>query len=105
MGGEFVTVLRRADLPPGKTRTVEVGGRPLALCNVGGDYFAVDDTCPHAGASLGQGHMEGDRVICPLHDACFDVRTGEAVEGPATTSVGTYAVRVVGDDVQIAAPG
>jgi nitrite reductase/ring-hydroxylating ferredoxin subunit len=105
MAGEYVTVLSRADLPEGKTRTVEVAGRPLALCNVGGTFFAVDDTCPHAGASLGEGHMEGDRVICPLHDACFDVRTGEAVEGPAVTGVATYPVRLVGDAVQIAVPG
>ena len=97
--GEFVKVARVADVPPGQGRYVDVGGRPIAVFNCGGTFYAVDDTCTHAEASLSEGYVEGTTVECPLHGARFDLRTGAAVWSPAFRPVATYAVRVDSDDV------
>jgi 3-phenylpropionate/trans-cinnamate dioxygenase ferredoxin subunit len=104
MSDTYTTVCALDDLPPGTVRTVEAGGRPVALCNVEGELFAVDDICPHAGASLGAGRLDGERLVCPFHAARFDLRTGAAVSGPADHGLSTYPVRVEGNDVQVAVP-
>ncbi|MCX5723204.1 MAG: Rieske 2Fe-2S domain-containing protein, partial [Nitrospirae bacterium] len=62
---EFVTVATVEDIPPGTGRTVEVQGIRLALFNVEGTFYSVDNTCPHAGGPLGEGHLEGCLVECP----------------------------------------
>jgi 3-phenylpropionate/trans-cinnamate dioxygenase ferredoxin component len=82
--------------------TVEVHGSRLALANVDGSFFATDDRCPHAGASLGGGSVQGWCLTCPLHGAGFDVRTGEVLDGPAPGSVRTWPVRVEEGSVLIA---
>src|SRR5678810_1455273 len=63
---EFVTVAQIEDIPPGDGRTVEVHGIRIALFNVAGHFYAVDNTCPHAGGPLGEGHLEGHIVELSL---------------------------------------
>lgn len=94
-------VARRGDVAPGKVAVFTVGGRDVALCNVGGELFAVDDVCTHDGGALDQGELDGDEIECPRHGARFDVRTGRATQLPAFAPVDTHAVRVVGDTVEI----
>ncbi len=96
---EFVKVARVSEVPPGRGKLVQAGGRLIALFNCAGTFYAVDDTCTHAEASLSEGFLEGTTVECPLHGARFDLRTGAAVWSPAFLPVATYAVRVEGDDV------
>ena len=79
----------------------EVDGKRLALCNVNGEFYAIDDVCTHDGGSLDQGVLEGDRVECPRHGAKFDVKTGRAVVLPAVRPVKTYPVAVEGDEVKV----
>jgi NAD(P)H-dependent nitrite reductase small subunit len=79
---EFVRVLAVADLPPGKGVETTVDGRPVALFNVEGAYYALSNTCPHRGGPLGQGFVEGQTVTCPWHAWTFDVSTGENVVNP-----------------------
>jgi nitrite reductase/ring-hydroxylating ferredoxin subunit len=104
MPERYVTVCAVGDLPDGALLTVEADGRPLAVCNVGGTLFAVDDMCPHAGASLGGGRLEGTRVVCPFHAARFDLATGDAVSGPTEHGLATYPVRVADGRVEVALP-
>ncbi|HEY7060659.1 MAG TPA: bifunctional 3-phenylpropionate/cinnamic acid dioxygenase ferredoxin subunit [Chloroflexota bacterium] len=96
---EFVKVAAVADVPPGRAKLVEVGGRFIALYNCAGTFYATDDTCSHAEASLSDGFLEGTTIECPEHGARFDVRTGAATWSPAVIPIATYAVRVEGDDV------
>jgi 3-phenylpropionate/trans-cinnamate dioxygenase ferredoxin subunit len=96
---EFVKVARVSEVPPGRGKLVQAGGRLIALFNCAGTFYAVDDTCTHAEASLSEGFLEGTTVECPLHGARFDLRTGAAVWSPAYLPVATYAVRVEGDAV------
>ena len=100
---EFVTVATVEEIPPGTGRTVEVQGVWIALFNVDGSFYAVDNTCPHAGGPLGEGHLEGHVVECPWHGWQFNVQTGERPENPNIT-VACCPVRIEGNQVQVALP-
>ena len=98
----FVTVAKTSDVEPGKVRVYEVNGRRIALCNVGGTFYAIDDVCTHDGGPLDQGVLEGDQIECPRHGARFDVKTGRALTLPAVMPVRSYPVQVEGDEVRVA---
>jgi len=89
------------DVPPGRGKAFTVAGQQVALFNVGGRFFAIDDTCTHDGASLAEGALGGTTVVCPWHAAEFDVTTGEVLSPPATESVRSYPVFVNGDSVEV----
>ena len=98
---DFVTVAKADDIPPGQVRVYELGDRRIALCNVGGTLYAIDDVCTHDGGPLDQGELAGDQIECPRHGARFDVRTGRALTLPAVRPVGTYPVQVKGNEVMV----
>lgn len=100
----FMLVARLSDVAPGRLRRVEVGGRLILLANVAGAIFAVDDDCTHISGPLDQGELCAYTLTCPLHLARFDIRDGRVLRGPAREPLPTYAVRVEGDDVFVAAP-
>jgi nitrite reductase (NADH) small subunit len=85
-----------ADVPPGEGRVVEAGGRVLALFNVRGSFFAIDNACPHRGGPLGEGDLDDGVVTCPWHAWRWDVRTGANVNNPAVT-LACVPVQVEGD--------
>jgi NAD(P)H-dependent nitrite reductase small subunit len=97
---EFVAVAEAASLPPGQGRTVNYRGREFALYNVAGQFYAMDDACPHKGGPLGAGCLEGEKVYCPLHGWAFDIKTGICSTRP-DLPVQTYETRVVDGQVQI----
>ena len=99
MMSESAPRAKLSDVPPGTTRKVMVGERPVLLCNCDGTIYAIEDVCTHDGGELNQGELEECRIMCPRHGAYFDVRTGAALTLPAILPVGTYTVRVVGDDI------
>jgi nitrite reductase/ring-hydroxylating ferredoxin subunit len=92
-------------VPPGTARRVVVDGIEIALCNVGGELYAVDDVCTHAWASLSEGVLVGAQLECPLHGGCFDVRTGAADGGIVTEDLRRFAVRVDGAEVSVSLSG
>ena len=100
MGG-FLKAAMTDDVPAGRGKMVGVGGKHIALFNVGGNYYAIDDTCTHKGGPLSAGEVKGGKVTCPWHGATFDLITGEVVGPPAPVGVSRYNVRVVGDDIEI----
>ncbi|HKX19904.1 MAG TPA: non-heme iron oxygenase ferredoxin subunit [bacterium] len=100
--GEFVRVARRADIPPGAIVRVEAGGHVMAIANVDGELYAIDDTCSHEEASLSEGGLTGEIVVCARHGARFNVKSGRVLSLPAVRSVATYAIKVEGDDVLVA---
>jgi len=87
-----VRVLESAALPEGATAVVRVDGRDVALARVEGRVYALDNTCPHRGGSLGNGDLQGHHLYCPQHAWCFDVRTGEAFF-PAGSRVACFDVK------------
>ncbi|HLW78221.1 MAG TPA: Rieske 2Fe-2S domain-containing protein [Terriglobia bacterium] len=98
---EFIKVASLSDLAPGSCKPVEANGRTIALFNVGGAVYALDNTCLHRGGPLGEGTLEGDVVTCPWHRWQYNVRTGQHVTQPSV-QVATYAVEVDGDDIKVA---
>ena len=97
---EFVKVANLSDLGPGSSMTVEANGKAVALFNVDGTVYALDNTCLHRGGPLGEGFLEGDVVACPWHMWEYNVRTGEKVGDPSL-KVATYAVEVEGNDITV----
>lgn len=101
---DFVTVAQTHEIPPGTGRTVEVKGVWIALFNVDGTFYAVDNACPHAGGPLGEGKLrDGGLVECPWHGWRFSIATGQRVGNP-NFEVPCCTVRVVGTEVQVALP-
>ncbi len=97
---EFVSVADAASLPPGHGRTVNVRGREFAVWNLDGQFYAMDDQCPHRGGPLGAGALQDGHVTCPLHGWAFDPRTGACHSNPERP-VNTYPARVLDGQVQI----
>jgi 3-phenylpropionate/trans-cinnamate dioxygenase ferredoxin subunit len=88
-----------ADLEPTGRHVCELQGKSILLCRAGGEILAVSNRCTHLGQPLEKGRIMSGRISCPHHSACFDLRTGEAVSGPAVTRLPCYAVRVEADRV------
>jgi len=92
---------KAVQIPPERVAVFQVGDHEVAVCNVNGEFYAIDDLCTHDGGSLDQGELEGDEIECPRHGARFDVRTGAAIQLPAFEPVETHEVRVLEETVQV----
>ena len=98
---KFVQVAKSAEIADGSAKCVEVEGRRIAIFNLGGEFFAIDDTCTHRGGSLSEGTIEGEEVECPWHGARFKIRSGEVTCEPAPQDVSKYNLRVTGDAIEV----
>ena len=97
---DFISVAKTTDVPPGEGRVFEVNRTPVAVFNVDGAFYALDNTCIHQGGPLGDGMCDANTVTCPWHGWQYNVTTGECVSAPGQM-VDTYEVRVDGDDVLV----
>jgi 3-phenylpropionate/trans-cinnamate dioxygenase ferredoxin component len=97
----FVKVAKTGEIAPGQGKQVEVNGKKIALFNVEGSFYVIDDTCTHRGGPLSEGALEGKKVTCPWHGATYDLTTGEVLSPPAPKGVARYNARVEGDDVEV----
>jgi metal-sulfur cluster biosynthetic enzyme/nitrite reductase/ring-hydroxylating ferredoxin subunit len=96
-----VKVATMNELAPGQKLLAEVEGRQLAVFNVDGEYYAIEDVCTHDGGPLVEGELQGREIECPRHGARFDVTTGKALSMPAFEPVETFPVKAVGDELFI----
>jgi len=96
----MITVCPTSSLPPGEAIRVPAE-EPIAVFNVDGEFFAIDDTCTHQDASLADGWLEGCTIECPLHASCFDLRTGMPSGPPAKVAVRTHQVVVADGMVHV----
>jgi nitrite reductase/ring-hydroxylating ferredoxin subunit len=98
---EFVTVAKVGAIPAGEGASFQVGERIVAVFNHQGRYFAIDDLCPHMGASLGAGYLDEEGIVtCPWHAWRFNACDGKWADNPRL-SVDTFEVRVLGDEIQV----
>ena len=102
--GRFVTVARVGEIAPGGVKVVRLEDQEIAVFNLAGAYYAMDDVCTHDGGPLAEGVIEGHVIECPRHGARFDIRNGAVLAMPATLPAATYAVRVEGEEIQVARP-
>jgi nitrite reductase (NADH) small subunit len=98
---QFIKVASAADLAPGAAKCVEVAGKKIALFNLEGNFYAIDDTCTHRGGPLSEGEVSGEEVTCPWHGAIYNIKTGAVLGSPAPRGVASYPVRVQGSDVEV----
>ncbi len=99
--GDVVSVGKADEVAPGTVRSFGVDGKQIAVCNVDGTYYAIDDVCTHDGGALDQGELEGDQIECPRHGARFDVKTGRALTLPAVMPVKSYPVHVEDGEIKV----
>jgi len=99
---EFTTVAKVGDIAEGEGVAYPVGGRMVAVFNNGGSYQAIDDFCPHMGASLAGGHLQDGIVTCPWHAWRFSVCDGTWCDNPRI-KIDAFEVRVAGDEIQVKA--
>lgn len=100
-----IKIAQTGDVSNGNMKTFHVQGKPVALANVDGDYFAVDDICSHEHCSLGtEGMLDGPTIICGCHGATFDATNGKVLSLPAPTDIASYKVTVEGSDIFIDLP-
>jgi 3-phenylpropionate/trans-cinnamate dioxygenase ferredoxin subunit len=87
------------DVVPGQMRVFDLDGTKVNVASAGGNLYAFDDTCTHAGCSLGTGKLDGTTVTCPCHGSQFDVTSGSVLRGPAKRPVRSRAVKVEGENL------
>lgn len=101
---EFVTVAKVGSIPEGEGATFPLGDRLVAVFNLEGEYHAIDDLCPHMGASLGSGQLDEEgKVMCPWHAWRFDVCDGTWCDNPRL-KIDAFEVRIEGDEIQVSVP-
>jgi 3-phenylpropionate/trans-cinnamate dioxygenase ferredoxin component len=99
--GEFVKVASASEIAPGQARLVNIKGKEIALFNIEGSFFALDNACTHEEWPLAEGDIEGHEVTCPWHGARFDIRTGEALCAPAYGDITRHKLRVTGANIEV----
>lgn len=97
----YYEVAKVSELAPGSGKTVYVNDRQLALFNLDGTFYAIDDGCPHRGAPLSEGYLQGDKVLCSWHCFDFSLKNGSCEVVPEL-KVATYEVKVEGDTIYVA---
>ena len=99
--GEFFKVAKTSEIPQGEKKLVEVDFVPVAIFNVSGEYYAIEDVCTYDGGPLAEGKLEGEEIMCPRHGARFNVKTGQALCMPAFESVECYEVKIENDELYV----
>ena len=94
---QWIQVASLEELPLGTMKRVEVDGHRYLLANANGSYYAVDELCSHEDVSLYLGCIQGDNIKCSLHGSRFSLKTGQALEDPATEPLNTYPVKLDGN--------
>ncbi|MSP85807.1 MAG: non-heme iron oxygenase ferredoxin subunit [Methylotenera sp.] len=98
---DWIDVAAVEDFMPGMCRVVETGDISIAIFNLDGCYYAIENRCTHEEAELSDGALEGDQIVCPLHGARFSVVTGAVLTPPAYESLRTFPVRVTNSWVEV----
>ena len=101
MAGEFVTAVKASAVQPGTLVAIDVHGTAIAFANLGGTYYAFEDTCTHEQCSLAEGDLAGTTITCMCHGAQFDIQTGAVLAPPASSPIKVYPIRIDGDSIQV----
>lgn len=98
---EWIDVCSADELKPGERKIISTEVAEIAVFNLDGEYYAIEDICTHDGGELASGRCEGDQIICPRHGARFCIRDGKALTPPAYEDVETFTVRVANGKIQV----
>lgn len=98
---DWIDIAGEGSLAPGEHLLVDVDGVEVAVFNIDGAYYAVQDTCTHDGAEIASGVLEDCAIVCPRHGAKFCLKTGKVLAPPAYEDIAVYPVRVEGGRIQV----
>jgi 3-phenylpropionate/trans-cinnamate dioxygenase ferredoxin component len=98
---DWLDVAPVAELPPGGKKVIDTEAGPIAVFNLDGEFYAIEDLCSHDGGDLASGRCDGDQIICPRHGARFCIRTGKALTRPAYEDIEAFPVRLESGMVQV----
>ncbi|MGB5622805.1 MAG: non-heme iron oxygenase ferredoxin subunit [Gammaproteobacteria bacterium] len=101
---EWIDVAREGGIPFGSFAELETDDHLIAVFNIDGNLYAIEDVCTHDGAELAGGPIQGDQIICPRHGARFCLRTGKALSAPAYEDISTFEVRIHEGRIQVCVP-
>ena len=97
----FIKIAEANQVADGVVKKFIVKDKIIAVANVGGEFFVIDDTCSHAKCSLSRGRLRGKKLACPCHGAKLDEKTGKALPFPATIALQAYEVKVIDGDIMV----
>jgi nitrite reductase/ring-hydroxylating ferredoxin subunit len=89
------------DIPNGEFKCIDVDGVSLLVCRLYGDAYALINNCPHQGQRMDDAMMIENEIVCPHHNACFDIRNGKNLSGPSVYPMGGYPCRVVAGEIEV----
>ena len=98
---DWIDVCKVEDLKPGEHLVVDLDGTDVAVFNLDGEFYAIEDVCTHDGAEIASGELEGDVIVCPRHGARFCIKTGEVLSPPAYEDLHVFPVRVKDSMIQV----
>ncbi len=101
---QYIRVCSIRDFKKDAGRSFKIGSLYLAVYRSEGKFYAASDICSHEHEFLSEGWLEGCNIECPRHGAQFDLRTGEALSLPATEPIEVFALRIIGEDIEVAIP-
>ena len=99
---EWIDVIAESALAEGEHVVVDVDGVDVALFNLAGQFYAIEDVCSHDGTEIASGELDGDEIVCPRHGARFCVKTGAVKCAPAYEDIASYPVKVADGRVWVA---
>ncbi len=97
---QLVSIAHLKEVPPGQSKVIKIGELGIALFNIEGAFYALENSCPHSGGPLGRGELQGRIVTCPWHQWRFDVTTGFSIDYP-DEQVKRFEIKVEGDEIKI----
>jgi len=98
---EWIDVCGVEELPPGERKIISTEAAEIALFNLEGEFYAIEDVCTHDGGELTSGRCDGDQIICPGHGARFCIRDGKALTPPAYENIESFPVRLQDGKIQL----
>lgn len=98
---KFIPIGKISEIPDQSAKCVEVEGRKIAVFNLGGQFYAIDNDCPHEQGPLSDGNIQGEEIECPWHASRFNIKTGKVTMDPSTENVASHPVRVTGDSIEV----
>lgn len=98
---DWIDVCAASALAENDNIIVDVDGTDVAIFNIKGQFYAIEDVCTHDGAEIASGVLDGDEIICPRHSARFCVKTGEVKCAPAYENLVTFPIKLENDRIQV----
>ena len=101
---EYHAVAKTTEIDEEEVVAVSIGRMDIGIYKLEGEYYALDDICTHAYAAMSDGYIEDGQIECPLHGACFDIKSGKALTAPAAVDLRKFPIKIDGEQILVGGP-